>query len=736
MSQTPKLLTKKLGVTSQDLNNVVDTRTQALNHIANQNNPHGVTPLQLGIAYGTNTQAATTAARTVTLANYVRRTGSIVRVRFTNAVNVANPTLNVNGTGAAPIFHNGAAITTAASANRYMPTGFTADFMFDGASWHLINPLRLVTTPAEPLARNASAGTSINYARRDHIHPRPTPEEIGAAPADHTHTDVGGGITPDENGNMTAGNDAHITAGTNTGGNGTAIGTNSRIVNSGENNTAIGTNSFVAGNELGPYGVNRNGNNNIAIGPNSRITRGSHSLAVGSRADVTNNNIGNSAIGHNAVVRGTGFSNTALGANSEVTNGTGNISLGSDSFVTAGNGSIALGAVAHISSPTSEANTAIGSHAFVSQGHTNTAIGRNASVQGNAYGRTHNNLSLGSSALISNIASAGEISHNVAIGHGATIQANGANIIGSMAIGRNARATHNNSAIISPNGGAIARGTTAANQLVLGHAGITVTTPNGTVSTSDARDKADASPLKYNALDFVNALKPTQYRMDHRSDYVRFEEIDEKAFEKLELYAQRHEVTEVPVFCVEGTDIEWIEDEAILHNADFSTNPRARSTPQNRYATKFISHFAKDKNSAIEKYKSSQPAQIQALSATAVDGEAIETAVEVPVKEVRRAKFLRVNVESDQSRAGKRYHNGFLAQEVEKAAKDMGFDFAGVQYFAHNKGEDGVAQGDDQYALGYDQFIAPLVGAVQMLSAKVEVLEKELKKKSKAKAAK
>ena len=152
MSQTPKLLTKKLGVTSQDLNNVVDTRTQALNHIANQNNPHGVTPLQLGIAYGTNTQAATTAARTVTLANYVRRTGSIVRVRFTNAVNVANPTLNVNGTGAAPIFHNGAAITTAASANRYMPTGFTADFMFDGASWHLINPLRLVTTPAEPLA--------------------------------------------------------------------------------------------------------------------------------------------------------------------------------------------------------------------------------------------------------------------------------------------------------------------------------------------------------------------------------------------------------------------------------------------------------------------------------------------------------------------------------------------------------------------------------------------------------
>jgi len=236
----PELLTRKLGVTIADLNNVADTRTQALNHIANRNNPHGVTSTQVGlgnvpnidatnvdnvragilamqhggtgannrdtalnnlltnniaaagIAYGANAQAATEQNRTVSAPGFVRRTGSIVRVRFTNNMNAPNPTLNVNATGAASICYNGAVVTNAATARRIMPGGYTADFMFDGTNWHLINPLPVEVANPAPLGPTASEGTSTRLARRDHVHQRPTPAEIGAAPANHTHDYLGG----------------------------------------------------------------------------------------------------------------------------------------------------------------------------------------------------------------------------------------------------------------------------------------------------------------------------------------------------------------------------------------------------------------------------------------------------------------------------------------------------------------------------------------------------------------
>lgn len=68
----------------------------------------------------------------------------------------------------------------------------------------------------------------------------------------------------------------------------------------------------------------------------------------------------------------------------------------------------------------------------------------------------------------------------------------------------------------------------------------------------------------------------------------------------------------------------------------------------------------------------------------------------------------------DGSKAGKRFHHGFIAQEV--AAVD--YDFGGYQDHKINGGEDVLS-------IGYDEFIAPLVKAVQELSAKVDELAKE-----------
>ena len=62
----------------------------------------------------------------------------------------------------------------------------------------------------------------------------------------------------------------------------------------------------------------------------------------------------------------------------------------------------------------------------------------------------------------------------------------------------------------------------------------------------------------------------------------------------------------------------------------------------------------------------------------------------------------------DGSKAGKRLHHGFIAQEI----AEIDYDFGGYQDHTINGG-------DDVLSLGYNEFIAPLVKAVQQLSAEV-----------------
>jgi len=66
----------------------------------------------------------------------------------------------------------------------------------------------------------------------------------------------------------------------------------------------------------------------------------------------------------------------------------------------------------------------------------------------------------------------------------------------------------------------------------------------------------------------------------------------------------------------------------------------------------------------------------------------------------------------DGSKKRKRYHHGLIAQEV--AALNV--DFGGLQHHAVNGGE-------DVYSIGYEELVAPLIKAVQELSAEVERLK-------------
>ena len=93
---------------------------------------------------------------------------------------------------------------------------------------------------------------------------------------------------------------------------------------------------------------------------------------------------------------------------------------------------------------------------------------------------------------------------------------------------------------------------------------------------------------------------------------------------------------------------------------------------------------------------------------------------EVDVDGVKEKKISVIEHERDGSKKRERFHHGFIAQQV----RDSGFDFGGFQ-------DHSIAGGKDVLSLGYDEFIAPMVKAIQEqqemineLKLRIETLEK------------
>jgi hypothetical protein len=59
-------------------------------------------------------------------------------------------------------------------------------------------------------------------------------------------------------------------------------------------------------------------------------------------------------------------------------------------------------------------------------------------------------------------------------------------------------------------------------------------------------------------------------------------------------------------------------------------------------------------------------------------------------------------------------YSGFIAQDVEKAARESGYDLSGV---------DTAKNGQDLYGLRYEEFVVPLIKAVQELNKEKEDLK-------------
>jgi len=531
-----------------------------------------------------------------------------------------------------------------------------------------------------------------------------------------------------------------------------AIGNNARVT-AGWSNTVMGINAHVTAGQqntaLGNHARVRAGTASVALGNNSNVegTAERNNTALGCHTHV-NAGLQNTVLGCNArILAPAGNHNTALGTNAHVTAGHSNVALGFEAGVTKGYNNVALGYNTHVASV--RQSTAVGNRAQITSGSANTALGNNARIYETAY---RNNTALGCSAHITTgqgnttvgcnaHVTAGN--HNTALGNGARVTA--ANSAGSTAIGRFANASHTSAVILAPNNSTDLRPTTAANRITLGFAGITTAGWGGFAEASDARDKTDISELAYDPLAFINALSPKQYRMDFRSSYTRFEEITSSKFRRLDKYTQMHDVYDVQVYGIEGTAIEWIEDELFSEVTEDDPSPSVRrSNADDRYRTTFTGDYVKDRDAAIELFKKDNPVikrllkdyeALDALEKSESDAEALESEIEIPIedfdvedliKPVRTTRFQRVYLEPDGTRAGKRYHSGFLAQDVQQTAQDMGFDFAGVEYLAHNKDEDGVSEGDDLYNMKYSELIAPMVGAIQHLAQVVKDLQGEL----------
>lgn len=86
--------------------------------------------------YATCSTAAGTAAKTASLAGFKLQTGSALRVKFTNANTATGATLNVDGTGAKPLYYHGKVVPAGLPA-----AGHTYAVVYTGALYEIIGDL-------------------------------------------------------------------------------------------------------------------------------------------------------------------------------------------------------------------------------------------------------------------------------------------------------------------------------------------------------------------------------------------------------------------------------------------------------------------------------------------------------------------------------------------------------------------------------------------------------------------
>ena len=183
---------------------------------------------------------------------------------------------------------------------------------------------------------------------------------------------------------------------------------------------------------------------------------------------------------------------------------------------------------------------------------------------------------------------------------------------------------------------------TASNQIQLGDSSTTTYAYGAVQNRSDIRDKSDVRDTEL-GLEFVNALRPVDFKWDLREDY----------------------------------------------------------RPE---APKSVAKPAELKEDASDEEKAKYAEELAAY-------EAYVTLKDKWLEDVKLA-----NIVHDGSKKRNRFHHGLIAQEVKVVLDAKGIDFGGFQ-------DHSVKGGDDVLSIGYEELIAPMLKAIQELSAEVAALK-------------
>ncbi|EOU4281606.1 hypothetical protein OFN94_07730 [Escherichia coli] len=191
---------------------------------------------------------------------------------------------------------------------------------------------------------------------------------------------------------------------------------------------------------------------------------------------------------------------------------------------------------------------------------------------------------------------------------------------------------------------------------------------NGTIQTSDGTLKTDVAESNL-SIEFIKGLHPVSYRFISGGNVV--EEIDD-GFEYIE-----RQVTE------------------IIHSTE-EINERINVDGVIKFVRKYVT-------------KEVEHPVFDTVNVEDENGSFLET-VSIPRMETVRVPKKKTVITSV---AGKRTHYGFIAQEVKALLDQLGTgDFGG-----YVEGEDG------EIGLRYEQFIAPIVSAMQDVIKRIEKLE-------------
>ncbi len=513
---------------------------------------------------------------------------------------------------------------------------------------------------------------------------------------------------------------------------------------------------------------NTTGYDNIASGDHALYsnTIGYHNIALGDSALISNTTGGhNIALGDNSLSKQiSGYDNIAIGESSlyNNTNGIGNIGIGSSIFCT-GDNNIALGnlsgssfgdyniylgyrtgsAQSHKSifvgydavslqnsslKDISIGNYALYCHAFDSR--QNIAIGDSAmsgGIKGGLVGYTpysiSNNIAIGTQALLNvSDAKTGTISNNIAIGYQTLMNDTADNNIGIgyQALRSNTLGVNN----VATGYQTLRSNTTGNYNIATGYLTL-YNNIDGNYNIANGYQALYAnSSGEYNIASGYIALTSNNIGNNNVALGRRALEVNTSGNNNIAIGARALEATTttdyntgIGAFALQ-TPSTGSNNTALGYSADVSLVTATNATALGFNATASASNYVRVGNTAVTSIfgavafntsdarfktniKNNVPGLDFILKLKPVTYHFEKAKYSLYIGEKQDAEYVKQLKAQD---AENKTSSGFIAQEVEQAAKELNYDFDGVYKPQNDK---------DTYGLGYQQFVVPLVKAVQ-----------------------